>query len=74
MENPTFSDSDLVRHATIGHREGDYIIFTCPLCKDYERRINWKTGKVTVKKGNNNILHYGSAAPVSVDSKAMSSN
>lgn len=74
MENPTFDNSNMNGHSTIGHREGDYIIFTCPTCRDYERRINWKTGKVTVKKGKNNIPHHGSHAPVSADTKKMNSN
>lgn len=51
-------------HQCIGHKEGDWIIFTCPVCKDYQRQINCVTKQVTVRKGNSNAIHVGSHAPV----------
>lgn len=51
-------------HQCLSHREGDWIIFHCPLCKDYERRVNWKTREVKVRRGSSNAVHAGSHAPV----------
>lgn len=62
------------QHQCIGHREGDWIIFHCPLCKDYERRINWKTHEVKVRRGSSNAAHSGSHAPVSTDDGMFSAN
>ncbi|MCU0348042.1 MAG: hypothetical protein MUC59_13960 [Saprospiraceae bacterium] len=53
-----------VEHHCIGHKEGDWIIFTCPVCRDYQRQINCVTKQVTVRKGNSNAIHIGSHAPV----------
>lgn len=68
------NDQNGDQHQTIGHRDGDWIIFTCPICRDYERRINWKTHKVMVKKGNSTASHAGSHAPVRTDVGTFSVN
>lgn len=47
-----------VRHECTAHQEGDWIIYRCPECLSYERRINWQTGEMRVK-GNNRFLHTG---------------
>ncbi|MBI5917254.1 MAG: hypothetical protein HY842_17935 [Bacteroidetes bacterium] len=62
------------RHQCIGHREGDWIIFVCPICKDYERRINCKTKEMMVKRGMSNATHVGSHAPVALNARLFSAN
>ena len=52
-----------VEHHCIGHKEGDFVIFTCPAC-NYQRLINCATKQVTVRKGTSNAVHIGSHAPV----------
>jgi hypothetical protein len=40
--------------------EGDWVIFTCPICKDYERRINLKSKEMQVYGSEGNPhLHRG---------------
>lgn len=43
--------------------EGDLIIFTCPLCKDFERTVNIVTGQMTFKGDKVGISHEGAHAP-----------
>ena len=64
MRHPISYQSQEVEHQCIGHKEGDWIIFTCPVCKDYQRLINCVTKQVTVRKGRTNAVHIGSHAPV----------
>lgn len=45
-------------------REGDWIVFTCPKCPDYEQRLNWQTGKIKTKNPTNEFYHTGSYAPM----------
>ncbi|GAB4496096.1 MAG: hypothetical protein OHK0019_27160 [Saprospiraceae bacterium] len=47
-----------VHHCT-SHREGEWITWRCPHCEDYERRYNWQTGEMHVKKGNSTAQHTG---------------
>lgn len=47
-------------HHCTSHIEGDWIVWRCPICPDYERRLNVKTGKMTVKKGDTEVRHQGS--------------
>jgi hypothetical protein len=44
MEIKFNHSSDAEVHECESHRKGDWIIFRCPLCPDYERRMNWRTG------------------------------
>ena len=48
-------------------REGDWLVFTCPECPDYERRMNWKTGEMHLKGGDEMILHRGSFIPAGLE-------
>ena len=61
------------RHKCQSHKEGDWIIFTCNQCKTYERRINWKTGKMKTRSDNFEIIHEGFHTPA-LFSTNMSSN
>lgn len=47
-------------HTCKSHKEGDEIVFTCPHCPDYERRMNLKTGEMKVKNASEDIRHTGS--------------
>ena len=33
-------------HKCFSEKEGDWIVFRCPICTDYERRIHTKTGEM----------------------------
>jgi len=44
-------------------RRGDWIIFSCPKCPDYERRLNWRTGKMTSKGARADVQHSGMYFP-----------
>ena len=46
-------------HECTSHREGDWVIFRCPLCPGYERRFNWVTGEMQVDRGGSTALHSG---------------
>jgi hypothetical protein len=47
-------------HQCTSFVDGDEIVFKCPLCMDYERRINLSTGKMVIKKSeDNHFLHIG---------------
>ncbi|RMH75836.1 MAG: hypothetical protein D6681_21995 [Calditrichaeota bacterium] len=50
-------------HECDAHREGDWIVFRCPQCPDYERRLNWRTGEMEVKNNPPDINHTGSYFP-----------
>lgn len=47
-------------HECESYSDGEWIVFFCPLCKDYERRFNRRTGKMKVKNSKENINHSGS--------------
>ena len=61
-------------HHCIGHKEGDWVIFTCLQCRDYERRINWKTGEMTTRSGGSDFLHKGYSAPVTPQPDMLTEN
>lgn len=46
------------KHACESHLEGDWIIWTCRNCGDYERRLNWRTGETKSKKSPLHAEHY----------------
>lgn len=52
-----------VQHKCTSDREGDWIVFRCPKCPDYERRLNWRTGEMKVRAGKGNIQHTGFYLP-----------
>lgn len=74
MKSPSFDAFNEEQHPCIGHQEGDWIIFTCPLCLDYERRINWKTSEIKVRKGDSTANHFGSHAPLKTTVQTFSPN
>lgn len=44
-------------------RDGDWIIFYCPKCPVYQRKLNWRTGKMKSKGTNTEVYHSGSHFP-----------
>lgn len=56
-----FDTAPGVHHCT-SHREGDFIIWRCPLCKDYERRFNWRTGQMTCTGKDDGTIHTGTSS------------
>jgi hypothetical protein len=61
IEFEGFSNAE--QHECESFREGDEIVFRCPICTDYERRINWRTGNTSVKQSNPEVNHTGSYFP-----------
>lgn len=54
-----------VHHCT-SHREGEWIIWRCPLCSGYERRFNWKTGQMQCDTSDvGDIIHTGMSSAAS---------
>jgi hypothetical protein len=54
---------DFEHHECSGTRNGDWIIFLCPQCHDYERRLNWRTGETTARNVSATIDHNGRYSP-----------
>ena len=38
-------------------RDGDWIIYRCPKCSDYEHRFNWRTGEFKMGKHKPGLTH-----------------
>lgn len=58
MENSVKIKGD--GHACYAEQEGDWVVFRCPVCKDYERRMNIKTGEMQSQVSEENkIPHHG---------------
>ena len=55
-------------HTCEGKREGDWIVFTCPHCPEYENRINFRTKE---RKGrpaaDPDVLHNGTFVPTGLE-------
>ncbi|GIV31498.1 MAG: hypothetical protein KatS3mg029_0849 [Saprospiraceae bacterium] len=64
MEDPcklsfSGSEEENVHHCN-ADIEGDWIVFRCPHCREYERRIHMKTRQMLVSGNENNpYLHTG---------------
>ncbi|MCB0533902.1 MAG: hypothetical protein H6574_06215 [Lewinellaceae bacterium] len=60
--------SETPRHVCTSKRQGNWIIYSCPLCPGYERRMNLQTGVVSVREGEDPyILHEGSFVPAGLE-------
>lgn len=46
-------------HECEATRVGDWIVYRCPKCSDYQRWYNWRTGKMKTKGLKANIRHGG---------------
>jgi len=62
------SSKDDAVHQCNSKREGDWLIFTCPACPTYERRLNVQTQEMRIKEGKDPFLrHTGSFVPVGLE-------
>ncbi len=50
-------------HSCESIREGDWIIFRCHQCPDYERRFNQITGKMKSKGTKPDVWHSSNYSP-----------
>ena len=61
-----FGSSDAEQHTCESFRDGDWIIYTCDQCPGYERRMNWRTREMKVRRPEGmatDVLHTGSYFP-----------
>ena len=56
-------DENMEHHECESFREGDWIVFRCPQCGDYERRMNWRTGEMRSRNARPEFYHTGSHVP-----------
>ena len=56
---PEFS----AEHQCTSTRSGDWILFRCAECPDYERRFNWRTAEMQVKGAREHVHHTGLYSP-----------
>lgn len=59
MDELTFHGLPADVHFCTSHREGDVIIWRCPLCEGYERRLDFRTGKMRVNRAGSTAQHTG---------------
>jgi hypothetical protein len=57
--NFSFNNLEYDQHECDSVMEGDWVIFRCSICRDYERRINTVTGETKVKNGSSSVRHTG---------------
>ncbi|MCB9283595.1 MAG: hypothetical protein H6563_05920 [Lewinellaceae bacterium] len=72
-----FSNQDEERemHVCESRREGEWIIFTCPHCEEYENRINLQTKERKCRKAKDPfIFHRGSFLPPSLEIEGSTPN
>jgi hypothetical protein len=55
-------------------RVGEWAIFKCPHCLDYERKINLITGAMKTRAAFNAIRHQGNYAAPGLDAGLLSLN
>ncbi len=61
MEHLHFNGLPQNIHQCSSRRDGDWIIWNCPHCPGYERKFNWMTGEMRVRKGDPDARHVGIA-------------
>lgn len=61
MENMHFNGLPQNVHPCTSEREGDWLVWRCPLCAGYERRLNWVTGEMRVRREGSEAQHVGLA-------------
>ena len=56
-----FSGTPKETHHCTSHQDGDWMIWRCPECRGYERRLNWRTGEMQVQRGGSQAQHTGAS-------------
>jgi hypothetical protein len=59
MDTISFKGLPADIHHCTSHREGDWVVWRCPQCSDYERRMNWQTGEMNIRRGHSSAQHTG---------------
>lgn len=74
-ERISLGNGDENKHKCYAEREGDWIVFRCLICDDFERRINLVTRQMesTIDPGNMN-LHTGMYIKPGLDTGLYSPN
>lgn len=62
-------------HTCVSHREGNWIVFTCPQCHRYERRLNFQTGEMNCTPADDPyIVHQGQFVATGLEKVEASTN
>ncbi|MEO6038644.1 MAG: hypothetical protein ABIQ93_09545 [Saprospiraceae bacterium] len=61
MSGISFANLPTDIHQCTSHRQGDWITWRCPHCNSYERRYNFVTGEMQIKRGNSTAQHTGAS-------------
>jgi len=70
-----YHEDDVDTHQCESYRDGDWIVFLCPKCEGYERRLNWRSGEMKVRdRSDQNIRHTGEYFPEEVGYAFTSQN
>jgi len=64
MGEITFLNLPEETHHCTSHREGDWIVWRCPQCDRYERRLNARTGEMKTTRGGSEARHTGMSTAV----------
>ena len=68
-------DKEREMHACTTSREGDWIVFTCPHCEEYENRINFKTKeRISRPVADPSIFHSGTFVAPGLDAEGSDPN
>jgi hypothetical protein len=59
MEEFEFRGLSPDTHHCTSHRDGDWIVWRCPVCEQYERRYNTRTEEMRVRRGGSEARHAG---------------
>jgi hypothetical protein len=51
-------------HKCTSSVDGDWIVFRCRRCPDYERRVNWRTGASRSSNVQPDVRHFGHHVPI----------
>jgi hypothetical protein len=70
MKNVPELSKSLIKHKTIGIKQGDWVIYRCSQC-DYELHDNLATHELVIKNAKPDISHSGVYKPFKVE-QAMS--
>jgi hypothetical protein len=63
-----FNSSEDGKHKCSSKREGDWVVYSCPHCPDFQKRINLKTGEMESESDDTNYyLHSGSYTKPGID-------
>jgi hypothetical protein len=52
------------QHTCSSTVEGDWVVFRCRRCPDYERRVNWRTGATRASNVRPDVPHFGNHVPL----------